>query len=144
MFPGQQVSGDTFTPNYEWLIQTDQYEQRGVKVLHTSADATGAPTTTLRSGLTMAQLTATKVFEPYVAAGAGGQETAKGILFHPIRLKDAFGAAAVAPVFGTIVIRGRIRAAKCHISLAGALLSTDAAALVELRAQGFLIEEDFE
>lgn len=142
MFPGQVLTGETFTPHYSWLVNTDNYEQIGVMVDKDSVDAGSTPTTTLRSGLVVAQVTADGKYMEYVAGGAGGKETAKGILLHPIRLKDAYGAASVEPISGTVVIRARIKSALCYVDVGA--LSADAAALAELRTQGFLIEEDFD
>lgn len=135
-FPGQVVTGATFTPSYSWLINTDVFEQKGVAIDPAARDATNTPTTTLRSGLVMGQVSATKKWKEYDNADADGTETAKGILLHPIALVDAFGAAAVSPISGAVLIKARVRGTL--------LIGLDAAGKTELKAQGFMFEEDFE
>lgn len=137
MFPGQVLSGESFTPAYDWLVQTDTFEQKGVAIDPAARDAAGGhtPTTTLRSGLVMGLVTATKKWKEYDNADADGTEVARGILLHPVRLLDPFGAAAVSPISGAIVLAGRVRYAK--------LFGIDANGKTDL-ATRFIFEADYE
>jgi hypothetical protein len=135
-FPGQVGTGETFSPHYKWLL-SDTIEQKGVPLDPAARDALGGhtPTTTLRSGLVMGLVTATKKWKEYDDADADGTQVARGVLLHPVRLFDAFGAAAVSPVFGAIIIAGRVRASE--------LYGYDAAAKTDLAAR-FIFEADYE
>lgn len=138
MFPGQVLTGENFSPHYDWLLNTDLIEQKGVHIDPAARDSSGGhtPTTTLRSGLVMGKVTATDKWKEYDNADADGTETALGILLHPVRLIDPFGNAAVSPILGTVLIKARVRGNN--------LYGLDAAGKTELKAQGFMFEEDFE
>lgn len=137
--PGLVVSGDKFAPNYAWIADKEKLVSVSVLLDHAAADAglpAGYPSGTLRSGLLLGKVTATGLFKEYTPAAADGTETAKGILYHAVRLKDPFGnaLAAAQEVFGEMVIAGPVRS--------DALFLYDAAARTDLETNGKILFVD--
>lgn len=129
--PGLLVSGDTYAPNYSWIADKETLISVPVVINHAAADATlpaGYPAGLLRSGLVLGKVTATSDYQEYDDADADGTQTATGILYHAVRLRDPFGNAPAAgqKVFGEMVVAGKVDSSK--------LIGLDAAGLVELQA----------
>lgn len=137
--PGMVTTGPSFTPHHAWLVGSDpHWEQKSVPISNAARDAGSTPTTTLRSGLVMGIITATKLWKQYDDAAVDGSQVAAGILLDPIRMVDAHGTTLSGSnhPHAPVVIRGRIRVSE--------LYGYDAAAGADLRALNFLLEGDFE
>lgn len=136
--PGMSVtSGLGLGPHSTWLLDPDKAQFKMMLLDLTADDAGSADSNVLRSGLVLGLITATKKVIQYAAGAGNGSEVAIGILDGHVRLVDAFGnAITTGNVFVRVCIRGRVRASL--------LYGYDAAAGVELKAQGFLIEDSFE
>lgn len=129
--PGLLVSGDTFAPNYSWIMDKDTLVSVPVVIDHAAADATlpaGYPAGTLRSGLVLGKVTVGGAYKEYDDADADGTQTAVGVLLHPIRLRDPFGNTLPAgqKVFGEMVVGGKVNSSL--------LLGLDANGLTDLQA----------
>lgn len=138
-FPGQVLTGETYTPNADWLLNPESCAIKGVPIDPAARDATNTPTTTLRSGLVMGIVTATKKWKEYDNTDGDGTEVAAGILLAPVKLLDPFGNAVVSPVHGQVVMGwARVRAAN--------LIGSNADGITDLKAagHGFIFEADFE
>jgi len=129
--PGLVATGDTFEPNYDWILDKETLVSVPVVIAHAAVDPTlpaTYPDSTLRSGLTLGKVTATGYYKEYDDADADGTEVAAGFLLHPIRLIDPFGNALAAGqlVFGQMVVGGSVDSSK--------VLGLDANGLADLVA----------
>lgn len=138
--PGLVSSGDKFAAKYEWLYSNpEQAKHVPVQIDLAAADAglpAGYPAGTLRSGLVLGKVTATGLYKQYDNGAADGTEQARGILFHPVRLRDPFGNTlpASTPVFGEMIVEAVVD---------GTLLQgIDANGRTDLRALGVVFKDE--
>lgn len=129
--PGLVVSGDKFAPNYSWIADKESLIHVPVVIDHAALDPTlpaGYPAGLLRSGLVLGKVTATGEYKEYDDADSDGTQTATGVLYHAVRLKDPFGNALPAgqKVFGEMVVGGKVDSSK--------LLGLDANGKTDLQA----------
>lgn len=136
--PAAILTGLTAGPHNAWLLNPETAVVKMMELDSSARDAGSTPTTLLRSGLVLGLITATKKVMEYNGADNDGTETAIGILLGNAYLVDPFGGALTSTMFVPVVIQGRVRSQTTD------LYGIDAAAIVELRAQGFIIEEDLE
>jgi len=76
----------------------------------TSVDAGNTPSTTLRSGLVLAKVTATNRWKPYDPTANDGTQIAAGVLLRSISMLDAFGTASE-KYTGRVLVAGNVRKA---------------------------------
>lgn len=88
MTPGMSDPIESTESEITW--GTPENQQRiGVVIASTAVDAGNTPTTTLRRGLVMGQVTATKRFKQYDPAATDGSQVAVGILMHSRNLYNS-------------------------------------------------------
>jgi hypothetical protein len=85
-------------------------QQLGITIVSTAADATNTPTTTLRRGLIMGQITSTKKFKQYSATATDGTQNPIGFLMWGRNLLDPRTGTAGDRV-GTLMVSGPIKTA---------------------------------
>ena len=130
--PGKSFTGTDFTPSLDWLLNQHTAE---VKTVEIDVSFTGGETDSIvKSALVLGIVTATGRFKQYNDGAADGTEVAAAVLLHPVYKKDVLGNAIVAPAFAAVVLRGRVDGAK--------LTGIDAAGRVDLKAQGFLFDDE--
>lgn len=139
--PARTFTGPAPVPNNTWIVDLDSL-QTAVQILDlNTADsgraAAGWPAGWLRPGLVLGKITTGGKVIDYDDDGTDdGRRTAIGILLDPVKLTDDDGVALTGSIHVRVVIAGRVRSA--------GLIGCDAAAIVELKARGFIFEDTFE
>lgn len=140
--PARVFSGPAPVPNNTWLVGEDFETFAGQIKASTIADsgaaAAGWPANWIRPGLILGKITTGGLLTNYVDGNSDGTETALAILLDPIDLNDPLnpGTVLTGTIHARVIIKGRVRST--------GLLGYDAAAKVELKARGFIFEDDYE
>lgn len=129
--PALLATGSTYVPNYSWAADKDSLVAVPVVIDHAIADATlpaTYPAGTIRSGLVLGKVTASGEYKEYDDGDSDGTQTATGILFHALLLRDPFGNTLPSgqKVFGSMVVGGKVNSSL--------LLGLDANGLADLVA----------
>ncbi len=129
--PGMGSPSESTENEFLWGNRETAHFESGV-IVSTAADAGSTPTTTLRAGLLMGQVTATKKWKQYNPAATDGSEVAQGILRNSVNMLDSAGSAA--DKSGLFVIKGFART--------GSIYNLDALARRQMFGR-FLFDDDF-
>jgi hypothetical protein len=132
--PGKILSGTAWGANYDWLLSTPgTYEVKTVSIDAAISDGTDTAGI-VASGLVLGIITAAGQFKQYDDAAMDGTQVAAAILLHPIKKTDDFGNAIAEPIMAAVVLRARVDGSK--------LIGLDANGKADLKAQGFLFDDD--
>ena len=116
-----------------WGSIHQQMYQAGV-ILSSTVDATNTPTTQLRAGLLVGQITATGKFTVWDETATNGSQIVAGVLAEPVNMLD-FTSGSAADKRGQIMISGPVKA--------GQLIGLNNKAREQMSARGFLFDDSF-
>lgn len=131
--------------NAERVFLWGKHEQvlfRSAVLLSTATDKGNTPTTTLRAGLVLAQLSTGK-WSPYDADASDGSELAMGVLATEVKMLDLSGTAA--DHLGVVVVGGPVKGGQLLYNAPVASASTLSGADQQIRAQfqgRFVFDDD--
>jgi hypothetical protein len=128
--PGQDSLQQT-VENAFLVGKESDYQLAGGIILSTAVDAGATPTTELRNGLVMGQVTASGKWREYAATNTDGSQIARRVLFNSRRMTD-YDANAL-DRWGVFVVRGLVRPT--------ALYGLDEKARRDLSLNGFLFDD---
>ena len=132
--PGSTALMQSAESNIFWGTQpvvTAQYTF--ADIVSTAVDSTNSPTTILRPGLVMGIVDATGLWTAYSPTATDGSQQAKGILLFECNMNDPV-TLATANRLVSMVISGPVKAS--------ALFGLDLIARKQLRAAGFIFDDD--
>jgi hypothetical protein len=104
--PGFQAESVTTENQFLWGSSDELLMQKPAVILSSSVDAGSTPTTQLRAGLLMGQITSTGKFKQYDPAATDGSQFCAGVLRTNLNMLDTDGTAVDRVVPGGIVVFG--------------------------------------
>lgn len=128
--PGYSQASETFESRFRWSREGLGIIV-GINLSGAARDATNTPTTVLRSGLVLAQLTASGLWQQYVPGAADGSQDPAVILLSSFRMQDLDGNNVNRFVWA--LAQGPVIAAQ--------LIGLDAAARTKMRHRFFFDDE---
>jgi len=111
LMPGMGDPSESSENEFYWGL--DRLQLFPISIVSTALDSTNTPTTTLRRGLIMGQITATKKWKEYDPTATDGSQVPVGPLYQGRNLYN-YAAAATADHWGQVLLSGNLKVANLY------------------------------